>query len=312
SGSRSSVIHSCRKYWNKAPTVPVVPASSSLTPVSTCVPAHRLSYVPPGRSGSSSPVPAYSGSSPESRLENKPVCSNIFTRTSTVDCWHQLIHHKGTDGKQLLIPLWYNLESTIHAPGSHGCLMSNIGTRSSLMLEPAANISPDDDWAVLDIALPGGCTSWTLPVYRAENSQMWMLFQKRLLFHFVCQVLIHRAAFDVIILLDHRCHIKKQKRLASGFTSLWTVIAPTLFEHFVPVLILLIQPVSDHVHSAVSVPMAYGWFYSVPFFSYWSLPSLFYWNVKSLSHWFLFYWAVKCLSYWFSLSNCSLIQTLQL
>ncbi|KRY13373.1 hypothetical protein T01_14424, partial [Trichinella spiralis] len=34
------------------------------------------------------------------------------------------------------------------------------------------------------------------------------LFQKRLLFHFVCQVLIHRAAFDVIILLHHRCHIK--------------------------------------------------------------------------------------------------------
>ncbi|KRX57270.1 hypothetical protein T09_97 [Trichinella sp. T9] len=55
-----------------------------------------------------------------------------------------------------------------------------------------------------------------------------------------------------------------------------------------------------------------GWFYAVTFFSYWSLPSLFYWTVKSLSHWFLFYWAVKCLSYWFSLSNCSLIQTLQL
>ncbi|KRY46384.1 Transposon Tf2-6 polyprotein [Trichinella britovi] len=55
-----------------------------------------------------------------------------------------------------------------------------------------------------------------------------------------------------------------------------------------------------------------GWFYSVPFFSYWSLPSLFYWTVKSLSYWFSFYWAVKCLSYWFSLSNCSLIQTLQL
>ncbi|KRY09095.1 hypothetical protein T12_4305 [Trichinella patagoniensis] len=30
--------------------------------------SHRLSYVPPGRSGSSSPVPAYSGSSPESRV----------------------------------------------------------------------------------------------------------------------------------------------------------------------------------------------------------------------------------------------------
>ncbi|KRX11851.1 hypothetical protein T07_6464 [Trichinella nelsoni] len=35
---------------------------------------------------------------------------------------------------------------------------------SSLMLEPVANTSPDDDWAVLGIALPGGCTSWTLPV----------------------------------------------------------------------------------------------------------------------------------------------------
>ncbi|KRY40983.1 hypothetical protein T01_5064 [Trichinella spiralis] len=34
------------------------------------------------------------------------------------------------------------------------------------------------------------------------------LFQKRFLFHFVCQVLIHRAAFDVIIPLDNRCHIK--------------------------------------------------------------------------------------------------------
>ncbi|KRX34774.1 hypothetical protein T05_13632, partial [Trichinella murrelli] len=33
---RQSVIHSCRKYWNKAANVPVVPASSSLTPVSTC------------------------------------------------------------------------------------------------------------------------------------------------------------------------------------------------------------------------------------------------------------------------------------
>ncbi|KRX30540.1 hypothetical protein T05_2604, partial [Trichinella murrelli] len=29
------------------------------------VPSHLHSYVPPGRSGSSSPVPAYSGSNPE-------------------------------------------------------------------------------------------------------------------------------------------------------------------------------------------------------------------------------------------------------
>ncbi|KRY11555.1 hypothetical protein T01_14378 [Trichinella spiralis] len=35
-------------------------------------------------------------------------------------------------------------------------------------------------------------------------------------------------------------------------------------------------------------------------------------TVKSLSYWFSFYLAVKSLSYWFSLSNCSLIQTLQL
>ncbi|KRZ83810.1 hypothetical protein T08_13172 [Trichinella sp. T8] len=34
------------------------------------------------------------------------------------------------------------------------------------------------------------------------------LLQNRLLFHFICQVLIHRAAFDVIISLDNRCHIK--------------------------------------------------------------------------------------------------------
>ncbi|KRY28463.1 hypothetical protein T01_418 [Trichinella spiralis] len=34
SGSRSSVIHSCRKYWNRAAKVPVVPVSSSLTLVS--------------------------------------------------------------------------------------------------------------------------------------------------------------------------------------------------------------------------------------------------------------------------------------
>ncbi|KRY41286.1 hypothetical protein T01_13519 [Trichinella spiralis] len=67
-GSRSSVIHSCRKYRNRAAKVPVVPVSSSLTLVSISVPAHRLSYVLPGRSGSSSPVPAYSGSSPESRV----------------------------------------------------------------------------------------------------------------------------------------------------------------------------------------------------------------------------------------------------
>ncbi|KRZ75171.1 hypothetical protein T10_3980 [Trichinella papuae] len=64
-------MHSCQKYWNKADKVPVVPASSRLTPfdIVFSVPAHRFSYVPPGRSGSSSPVPAYSGSSPESRID---------------------------------------------------------------------------------------------------------------------------------------------------------------------------------------------------------------------------------------------------
>ncbi|XP_003376681.1 conserved hypothetical protein [Trichinella spiralis] len=34
------------------------------------------------------------------------------------------------------------------------------------------------------------------------------LLQNRFLFHFVCQVLNHRAACDVIIPLDNRCHIK--------------------------------------------------------------------------------------------------------
>ncbi|KRY99650.1 hypothetical protein T11_14126 [Trichinella zimbabwensis] len=34
------------------------------------------------------------------------------------------------DGKQLLIPLWYNLESTIYAQDLHGCQQSNVGTCS--------------------------------------------------------------------------------------------------------------------------------------------------------------------------------------
>ncbi|KRX23921.1 hypothetical protein T07_9912 [Trichinella nelsoni] len=33
------------------------------------------------------------------------------------------------DGKQFLIPLWYNLECTIQCPGSPGCHQSNVGTR---------------------------------------------------------------------------------------------------------------------------------------------------------------------------------------
>ncbi|KRY24151.1 hypothetical protein T03_3010 [Trichinella britovi] len=66
------------------------------------------------------------------------------------------------NGKQLIVPLWYNLESTIHAPGSHGCQQSNVGTRSKYQLPGFAGL--DDDWAALGIALPGGCTSWTVPV----------------------------------------------------------------------------------------------------------------------------------------------------
>ncbi|KRZ66482.1 hypothetical protein T10_3115 [Trichinella papuae] len=30
------------------------------------------------------------------------------------------------DGKQFLIPLWYNLECTIHTPGFRGCQQSNV------------------------------------------------------------------------------------------------------------------------------------------------------------------------------------------
>ncbi|KAL1236671.1 Highly reducing polyketide synthase fogA [Trichinella spiralis] len=44
------------------------------------------------------------------------------------------------DGKQLLIPLWYNLESTIHAPGLHGCQQSNVGTRRNYQLFSAENL----------------------------------------------------------------------------------------------------------------------------------------------------------------------------
>ncbi|KRZ65117.1 hypothetical protein T10_130 [Trichinella papuae] len=44
------------------------------------------------------------------------------------------------DGKQLLIPLWYNLESTIHAPGSHGCQQSNVGTRTKYQYVPRCTL----------------------------------------------------------------------------------------------------------------------------------------------------------------------------
>ncbi|KRY73635.1 hypothetical protein T4B_6554 [Trichinella pseudospiralis] len=82
------------------------------------------------------------------------------------------------DGKQLLISLWYNLECTIYAPGSQGCQHSNVVTRSKYQYVPRCTLpqqkfivglrsgfaGPDDVVAVSGIALPGGCTSWTLPV----------------------------------------------------------------------------------------------------------------------------------------------------
>ncbi|KRY60460.1 hypothetical protein T03_14664 [Trichinella britovi] len=36
------------------------------------------------------------------------------------------------DDKKLLISLRYNLECTIHAPGSPGCQQSNVGTLDAL------------------------------------------------------------------------------------------------------------------------------------------------------------------------------------
>ncbi|KRZ69068.1 hypothetical protein T10_5212 [Trichinella papuae] len=44
------------------------------------------------------------------------------------------------DGKQLLIPLWYNLESTIYAQDSHGCQQSNVGTRSKYQYMPRCTL----------------------------------------------------------------------------------------------------------------------------------------------------------------------------
>ncbi|KRY58775.1 hypothetical protein T03_1350 [Trichinella britovi] len=51
---------------------------------------------------------------------------------------------QGMDGKQLLIPLWYNLESTIHAPGSHGCQQSNVGTRRNYQDIPPQQFAQED------------------------------------------------------------------------------------------------------------------------------------------------------------------------
>ncbi|KRX85580.1 hypothetical protein T06_2546 [Trichinella sp. T6] len=55
------------------------------------------------------------------------------------DCWHQLTRHKGMDGKQLFIPVWYNLECTIHAPALHGC-QSNVVTRSKYQYVPRCTL----------------------------------------------------------------------------------------------------------------------------------------------------------------------------
>ncbi|KRY37504.1 hypothetical protein T01_15936 [Trichinella spiralis] len=104
---------------------------------------------------------------------------------------------------------------------------------SSLMLEPVPNTSVPTMFRQFRVSLcpVAVCTSWTLPVKKGKMARCgWVggrggsffiingqdgfrffrtpLFQNRLFFHFVGQVLIHRAAFDVIILLAHRCHIK--------------------------------------------------------------------------------------------------------
>ncbi|KRY52722.1 hypothetical protein T03_1591 [Trichinella britovi] len=54
---------------------------------------------------------------------------------------NQLARHKGMDGKQLLIPLRYNLECTIHAPGSTGCQQSNVGTRRKYQYMPGVTLA---------------------------------------------------------------------------------------------------------------------------------------------------------------------------
>ncbi|KRZ05207.1 hypothetical protein T11_9163 [Trichinella zimbabwensis] len=51
-----------------------------------------------------------------------------------------LTHHKGMDGKKLLIPFKYNLESTIHDSSSPGCLQSNVRTRSKYQYMPRCTL----------------------------------------------------------------------------------------------------------------------------------------------------------------------------
>ncbi|KRY74434.1 hypothetical protein T4B_7511 [Trichinella pseudospiralis] len=82
------------------------------------------------------------------------------------------------DGKQLSTPLWYNLESAIHSPGSHGCQQSNVGTHSKYQYMHCDalchNKNSPPTFAVLNgteicksgrwLGSSGGCTSWTLPI----------------------------------------------------------------------------------------------------------------------------------------------------
>ncbi|KRY07942.1 hypothetical protein T12_5328 [Trichinella patagoniensis] len=99
----------------------------------TDFPMYRLAECMEYMYGSSSPVPAYSGSNPELQLEK-------YTRT--FQCLYPYINNR------LLAPAcppqrhgWYNLECTIHAPGSTGCQQSNVGTRRKYQYMPGVTLA---------------------------------------------------------------------------------------------------------------------------------------------------------------------------
>ncbi|XP_003367596.1 conserved hypothetical protein [Trichinella spiralis] len=86
------------------------------------------------------------GSSPEARVFRAVSKSQITVRPISLP-----VHKQWTSGtslpatkawrvNRLLIPLRYNLECTIHAPGSTGCQQSNVVTRSKDQYVPRCTL----------------------------------------------------------------------------------------------------------------------------------------------------------------------------
>ncbi|KRX40098.1 hypothetical protein T06_10010, partial [Trichinella sp. T6] len=108
----------------------------------------------------------------------------------------------GMDGKQLLIPLWCNLECAIHGLGDQDLQVPTMIGQFWVLLCPIPvhrGLYSFKERKIARCGWLGGCGGSFLIINGRDGFRFFraLLFKKRLLFHFVGQVLIHRAAFDV-------------------------------------------------------------------------------------------------------------------